>query len=111
MQYSAPIYNVCIGSYPVERFEGIVSSETSFSFSWAHPTIGSHRTTSYTLMCLPLLSGITAPKALTLPPTVSSAVMTGLYPGVNYNCTIITITREGASHPPSLFLSTPEIGM
>ena len=98
-------------AYPVESFTGKVSpSGTSFSFSWSHPIIGASITTGYNLTCIPLLLEIPAPKPIFLSSNATSAVVTGLYPGVAYNCSIFTATSNGFSKPQALYLSTPEKG-
>ena len=97
--------------YPVEEFEGNVSSSgISFIFTWAPPKIGAELTTHYNLICVPLLQGIPAPRHLSLSNTETSAEMSGLYSGVTYNCYISAVTAEGSSQPKNLTLTTPEIG-
>ena len=98
--------------YPVEEFEGNVSSSgISFIFTWAPPRIGAELTTHYNLICVPLLQGIPTPQGLSLSNTETSAEMSRLYSGVTYNCNISAVTVEGSSQPKSLILTTPEIGM
>ena len=96
---------------PVEEFEGMVSSGTSFTFSWSPPSIAPHLTTGYKLVCVPSLAGIPTPAALMLGPEATSADVTGLYSGVTYDCSISTISDEGSSQPQSLTLSVPETGI
>ena len=88
----------------------MMSSGTSFIFSWSAPSIAADLTTGYSLWCDPLLSGVPAPETVMLPPDSTTAFVTGLYSGVTYNCSIITITDVGSSRPQSLTLTTPEIG-
>ena len=99
-----------IDAYPVEGFQGMVFSETSFSFSWSPPSIAAHLTNGYQLECVPLLVGIPTPATLMLGPAATSANMTGLYSGVTYDCSISTLSDEGSSQPKTLSLTTPDIG-
>ena len=97
--------------YPVERFMGNVSvSGTSFMFTWRLLSIGVSITSGYNLTCLPQLTGIPAPQPLILSKTTTSANETGLYSGVSYNCSIITLTTEGPSVSRNTTLTTPEKG-
>ena len=91
----------------MEDFEGIVSSSTSFNFTWSAPNTGN---IGYSLRCVPLLDGIPVPEADLLAPNVTSAVVTGLHSGVTYDCSITTITARGRSEPLSVNLTTTEIG-
>ena len=97
--------------YPVEEFEGNISSSgASFIFTWAPPRIRAELTTHYDLTCVPLLQGIPPPQGLSLSNTETSAEMSGLYSGVTYNCNISAVTTEGSSQPKQLILSTPVKG-
>ena len=89
----------------------MTSSETSLSFSWSPPSIGAHLTTGYRLTCVPLLVGIPTPDVLILEAGTTSAIMTGLYSGVTYDCSIITISAEGSSQPQTLNLIIAELGI
>ena len=95
----------------MEDFEGLILSETSFSFSWSPPSVAAHLTTGYQLECVPLLTGIPTPAALMLEPANTSADVTGLYSGVTYDCSISTLSDEGSSQLQTLSLTTPEIGI
>ena len=97
----------------VEDFEGEISaSGTQFLFSWAHPSTGPTLGTGYNLTCVPLMAGIPVPPPLQLPPTETSANMSGLFSGVTYNCSIFTLSARGFfSESQNLTLSTPETGM
>ena len=98
-------------AYPVELFTGKVSpSGTSFAFSWSHPSIGASITTSYNLIYIPLLLEIPSPNPILLSSNTTSAVLTGLHPGVGYNCSIYTATTNAFSQPQTLYLRTPEKG-
>ena len=98
------------GAYPVEEFEGRMPSSTSLTFSWRPPTVGSSLTTGYRLTCSPLLEGIPTPEDLMLGPAATTASVTGLYSGVTYNCSIVTVSHEGSSLPRSVALATITIG-
>ena len=95
----------------MEDFRITAVSASSLTLSWSHPRIVGHHITSYNLTCVPLLSGIPVPQSLWLPPTTTSATVTGLRPGVLYNCTIFTITDQGSSPPLTLSLITSETGI
>ena len=82
---------------------------TSITFSW-NPAIAVYPTTGYNLMCIPLLEGIPIPEALMLGPAATTANMTGLYSGVIYSCSIITINTEGISQPQVLTFNIMENG-
>ena len=81
---------------------------TYLTLSWHQPSIAAHLTTGYNLICVPLLAGIPVPQSLWLSPTTTSTTVTGLKPGVSYNCTIFTITDQGSSSPLTFSLKTSE---
>ena len=95
-------------AYPVRNFVGTVLAGTTFNFSWRPPSIAAHLTTGYNLTCVPLLTGIPVPETLELLPTATAAEVTGLFRGVTYSCSIITIGSGGASEPQTLTLTTAE---
>ena len=86
-------------------------SETSLAFFWKPPTIAANLTTGYRLMCSPLLEGIPIPEGLMLGPAATTANVTGLYSGVTYNCSIVTLSHEGSSLPTTVLSTTITIGM
>ena len=104
---------VCLitAAYPVEEFEGGMPSSTSLTFFWRPPSIAANLTTGYRLTCSPLLEGIPTPEGLMLGPAATTANVTGLYPGVTYNCSIVTVSHKGSSLPRSVTLATITIGM
>ena len=104
--------SVClsVAAYPVEVFEVTMSSETSLTFSWSPPSVTAQLTTGYMLTCVPLLEGISTPKSTVLGPRDTTAIVTGLDSGVTYNCSIVTVSREGSSQPRTLTPSTTESG-
>ena len=95
---------------PVEEFEVTMSLETSLTFSWSPPGTA-HIATGYRLTCTPLLNGISTPEALVLNPEATTAAMTGLNPGVTYNCSIVTVSPVGSSLLQILTPTTAETGM
>ena len=99
-----------IAAYPVGAFEAREPSITSLTFSWKAPSIAANLTTGYRLMCSPLVDGIPTPEGLMLGPAATTANVTGLYPGVTYNCSIVTVSHEGSSLPRSVTLATITIG-
>ena len=98
------------GGYPVEMFQ-VESSNTSISFTWSPPPLGSQFTTGYQLTCTPLIEGIPSLPPTRIGPEVVSASLTGLYSGVVYLCSIVTLTAEGLSEPRTAVSTTTEIGL
>ena len=98
-------------AYPVGAFEAGMPSSTSLTFSWRPPSIAANLTTGYRLTCSPLLEGIPTPEDLMLGPAATTANVTGLYSGVTYNCSIVTVSHEGSSLPRSVELATITIGI
>ena len=96
---------------PVEAFQVGMSLSTSLTFSWKPPSIATNLITGYRLTCSPLLDGIPTPEGLMLGPAATTANVTGLYSGVTYNCSIVTVSHEGSSLPRSVTLATITIGM
>ena len=83
----------------------------SLEFSWQPPQLGHEFTTQFTVMCTPLLSGIPMPQ----PVSTSSGdehtlPVMGLFPGVQYDCSVVTVTTQGESEPESIVLYTEETG-
>ena len=91
-------------------FEAGIPSSTSLTFSWRLPSIAANLTTGYRLTCSPLLEGIPTPEDLMLGPAATTANVTGLYSGVTYNCSIVTVSHEGSSLPTSVEHTTITIG-
>ena len=104
------VYVCLVAAHPVEEFKVTMSSGTSLIFSWSPPSVAAQFTTGYRLTCTPLLEGISAPNSTVLGPRDTTAAVTGLNPGVTYNCSIVTISREGSSLPQTLTPSTTESG-
>ena len=101
----------CTDAHPIEEFGGMVLSGTSFNLSWSAPNIEADFITGYTLMCVSLLAEVSSPEPLMIDSPVIFAIVTGLHPGVTYNCTITTITPGGSSQPLSVSLTTLETGI
>ena len=99
-----------VAASPVEEFEVTMSLETSLTFSWSPPSTA-HIPTGYRLTCTPLLKGISIPEALVLSPEATIATVTGLNPGVTYNCSIATVNPVGSSKLQTLTPTTVESGM
>ena len=82
---------------------------TSLSFSWQVPMTLYGVLTGYQLSCQPLLPGIPSPQ--TLNTTAVMAMMSGLYPGVGYNCSIVARNAAGPSDPVYISGTTQETGV
>ena len=92
-------------------FEVASSNSTVLSFSWQPPTLGSHLVTGYQIVCTPLLEGIPSPQPLLAGPESTAASHTGLYPGVTYMCSIVSVASAGSSEPRNVIYVTTEIGL
>ena len=87
------------------------SSSSELELTWEPPLLGSNLTTAFVLTCSPLLEGIPQPDPVgTSSGEELSLSVTGLYPGVPYNCSVVTVTSEGQSQPASKVQATEEIG-
>ena len=106
----SPCVCAITAAYPVGAFEAEMTSSTSLTFSWRPPSIAAKLTTGYRLTCSPLLEGIPTPEDLMLGPAATTANVTGLYSGVTYNCSIVTVSHEGSSLPTSVKFTTITIG-
>ena len=85
---------------------------TSISFSWLAPTFTYGVLTGYQLSCQPELpAGIPTPPTLSPGPTVNTAVLPDLYPGVRYNCSIVASNSAGPSDPVYAIDTTTETGI
>ena len=85
---------------------------TSISFSWLTPTFTNGLLTGYQLSCQPELPvGIPSPPTLTPGPTVNTAVLPNLSPGVRYNCSIVASNSAGSSEPVYAVGTTTETGI
>ena len=83
---------------------------TSFSFSWQRPLVLNGVLVAYQLSCQPLLPGIPSPQSLTLGPAAVAGTMSGLNPGVGYNCSIGARNNDEVSDPVYSTGTTQETG-
>ena len=97
-----------IAVYQVEGFEVVTVSKTFLTFFWIAPSTTAQPTTGYRLACFPLLEGIPTPQFLMVELTATTANMTGLYSGVEYNC---SISLEGSTQGATLMSTTAESGL
>ena len=95
---------------PPQIFQITSVMTTSLSFSWQTPMTLNGVLTGYQLSCQPLLSGIPLPQILTPGPTAVMAMLSSLYPGVGYNCSIAARNYAGPSDPVYRNGSTLETG-
>lgn len=100
-------------AYPVEDVVAINSKDTTgLEISWAPPSIGGDLTTDFTLTCTPLLVGIPVPDPMSTGSGEQLNIsLTGLYPGVSYNCSVVAVTPEGRSTPETIVETTEETGI
>ena len=97
---------------PVQDVVLTSSSETSLIFTWVPPiTAVYNNITGYNLTCIPLLKNIPARDTLELGPNISTANVTGLYSGVAYNCSIVSLIASKSSEPYTLTSITLEMGI
>ena len=79
-------------------FEITSVTTTSLTFSWQAPTVTNGVLTGYQLTCQPVLPpGIPSPPTLSPGPTVNTAMLPNLFPGVRYNCSIMASNGAGSS--------------
>ena len=98
-----------VDAYPVEGFWSRLTTGTSFTFYWTPPNIGAYLTNDHHLKCDPLTIEVQFRQAI-VQATSTSAVLTDLHPGTNYNCSIFTVGPLGISAPKSHNITTPEAG-
>ena len=96
---------------PPRMFQITSVMTTSLSFSWQVPMTLNGALTEYQLSCQPLRPDIPPSQMLTPGPTAVMAVLSGLYPGVEYNCSIVARNGAGPSDPVYNSGTTPETGM
>lgn len=96
---------------PPEMFHIESMTTTSLNFSWQGPTVTNGMLTSYQVLCQPLIFGIPIPRTINPAPTEVTALLDNLFPGVEYNCSIIARNRAGASNPTYTAGTTLETGM
>ena len=97
---------------PVQDVVLTSSSETSLIFTWVPPiTAVCNNITGYNLTCIPLLKNIPTRDTLELGPNINTANVTGLYSGVAYNCSIVSLIPSKSSEPYTLTSITLEMGI
>ena len=84
---------------PPQMFQITSVMTTSLSFSWQVPRTLNGNLTGYQLFCQPLRPGIPPSQMLTPGPTAVMTMLSGLYPGVGYNCSIVARNSAGPSDP------------
>ena len=82
----------------------------NLSFSWQTPMALNGNLIGYQLSCQPLLSGIPLPQTLTLVPFAVMAMLSDLFPGVGYNCSIVARNVAAPSDPVYINGTTQETG-
>ena len=95
---------------PPRMFRITLMTTTSLSFSWQAPAIINGILTGYQLSCQPLLQGIPSPTIPSPGPTVNTAVLPDLFPGVRYNCSIVARNSARPSDPVHAVGTTTETG-
>ena len=95
---------------PPRMFQSTSVMPTSFSFSWQRPLVLNGVLVAYQLSCQPLLPGIPSPQSLTLGPAAVAGTMSGLNPGVGYNCSIGARNNDEVSDPVYSTGTTQETG-
>ena len=94
-------------SGPPRMFRITLVTTTSVSFSWQEPTVTIGVLTGYQLTCQPELpTGIPSPPTLSPGPTVHTALLPNLSPGVRYNCGIVASNSVGGSSDPVYAVGT-----
>ena len=92
-------------------FRVTLRTTTSLSFSWQAPTVTNGRLTGYNLSCQPELpADIPSPSIFTPGPTMNTAELGSLFPGVRYNCSIVAMNTAGSSDPVHAIGNTTETG-
>ena len=98
---------------PPRMFQITSVMTRNLSFSWQEPVTPNGVLTGYQLSCQPLLLGIPLPQSLntTVVMTVVMVMLSNLYPGVGYNCSIVARNSAGPSDPVYINGTTLETGM
>ena len=95
---------------PPQMFRITSVMARNLSFSWQVPMTLNGALVGYQLSCQPLLSGIPLPQTLNPGPTAVMAMLSNLYPGVGYNCSIVGRNSAGPSDPVYINGTTLETG-
>ena len=97
---------------PPRMFQITSVTTTSISFSWQAPAVTNGILTGYQLTCQPELpTGIPSPPTLRTGSTVNTAMLSNLFSGVRYNCSIVARNSEGPSDPVYAVGTTTETGI
>ena len=95
----------------MEELTVLSSSNSSLTLSWEPPTQGHDLSTGFRLTCTPLLVGIPPPRSLnSTGGDFTNLTLSGLYSGVSYNCSVVTLTAEGESESRNIVQTTEETG-
>ena len=94
---------------PPQMFRITSVMATNLSFSWQTPVTLNGVLSGYLLTCQPLLSGIPLPQTLNTAAVMDT--LSGLYPGVGYNCSIVARNSAGPSVPVYISDTTLETGI
>ena len=86
-----------VAPHPPQMFQITSMTRNSLTFSWQVPTVINGVLTGYQLSCQPELQGIPSPTILSTGPTVNTAMLPDLSPGVRYNCSIVARNSAGTS--------------
>ena len=96
---------------PPRMFQITSVMTRGLSFSWQAPVTLNGVLTGYQLSCQPLLPDIPSPQPLPPRDTAVMAILSGLYPGVGYNCSLEARNGAGSSDPVYISNTTLETGM
>ena len=96
---------------PSRMFQITSVTTTNISFSWQAPAFLNGILVGYQLTCQPELPvGIPSPPILTPGPTMNANILSNLFPGVRYNCSIVARNSAGPSDPIYAVGTTTETG-
>ena len=94
---------------PPRMFQITSVMTRSFRFSWQTPVTLNGVLTGYQLSCQLLLPGFPLPQPLNT--TAVMVMLSSLYPGVGYNCSIVAWNSAGPSDPVYISGTTLETGI
>ena len=96
---------------PPQMFQITSVTTINISFSWQAPAVLNGMLVGYQLSCQPmLLAGIPSPPIFSSGPSVNTALLPNLFPGVRYNCSIVASNSAGSSDPVYAVGTTTETG-
>ena len=98
---------------PPRMFQITSVTTINISFSWQAPAFLNGMLVGYQLFCQPELppTGIPSPPILSSGPSVNTALLPNLFPGVRYNCTTVARNSAGSSEPVYAVGTTTETGI